>query len=67
MIYLQDLSHNKISVLPPGMGYLVRLVELNLSHNQLGELPPDIVNLRGRYLSTIKSSDPLVSASFHHK
>lgn len=36
-------------MLPPGMGYLVRLVELNLSHNELQELPPDIVNLRGNY------------------
>lgn len=33
--------------LPSGMGYLVRLIELNLSHNKLCELPPDIVNLRG--------------------
>lgn len=41
------MSHNKITKLPPGMGYLVRLVELNLSHNKLTELPPDIVNLRG--------------------
>lgn len=47
---MQDLSHNKLTVLPPGMGYLVRLVELNLSHNELTELPPDIVNLRGRSL-----------------
>lgn len=47
---MQDLSHNKLTSLPPGMGYLVRLVDLNLSYNELTELPPDIVNLRGRIL-----------------
>ncbi|CAH2234399.1 jg21203 [Pararge aegeria aegeria] len=46
MLTFLDISHNKLTVLPPGMGYLVRLVELNLSHNELPELPPDIVNLR---------------------
>lgn len=46
---MQDLSHNKLTSLPPGMGYLVRLVELNLAHNELQELPPDIVNLRGSF------------------
>lgn len=49
-LFIQDLSHNKLTKLPPGMGYLVRLVEFNLSHNQLQELPPDIVNLRGKDL-----------------
>ncbi|RZC39469.1 leucine-rich repeat-containing protein 40-like [Asbolus verrucosus] len=42
-----DLSHNVLTKLPSGMGYLVRLTEINLSHNKLIELPPDIVNLRG--------------------
>lgn len=44
---LQDLSNNNLTNLPPGLGYLVRLTDVNLSHNQLTELPPDIVNLRG--------------------
>ncbi|XP_059046590.1 leucine-rich repeat-containing protein 40-like isoform X3 [Achroia grisella] len=46
LVTMKNMSHNKLVELPPGMGYLVRLVELNLSHNQLQELPPDIVNLR---------------------
>lgn len=48
-VWLQDLSHNNLTLLPPGMGYLVRLTEIDLSHNKLTELPPDIVNLRGEY------------------
>ena len=29
------------------MGYLVRLLSLDLSHNMLRELPPDLTNMRG--------------------
>lgn len=47
MILIQDLSHNNITTLPVGIGFLVRLTEINVSHNSLTELPPDIVNLRG--------------------
>lgn len=43
----QDLSHNKLIELPSGIGFLVRLTDVNFSHNNLKELPPDIVNLRG--------------------
>lgn len=36
------------------MGYLVRIIDLNLSHNKLTELPPDIVNLRGLSKTWVK-------------
>lgn len=50
-IIFQDLSHNSLTSLPTGMGYLVRLTELNISHNKLTELPPDIVSMRGNYIN----------------
>lgn len=31
------------------MGYLVRLITLNLSHNMIKELPPDITNMRCKF------------------
>lgn len=43
---LQDLSYNELETIPVGIGFLVRLIELDLSHNKLKELPADTVNLR---------------------
>lgn len=35
--------------MPSGIGFVVRLTEINFSYNKLTELPPDIVNLRGTH------------------
>lgn len=35
------------------MGYLVRLVTLNLSHNMIKELPPDMTSMRCKFYITI--------------
>uniref|UniRef100_T1GFI2 Leucine-rich repeat-containing protein 40 n=1 Tax=Megaselia scalaris TaxID=36166 RepID=T1GFI2_MEGSC len=43
---LNDLSNNQITSLPGGMGFLVRLTELNCSYNEINELPADFVNMR---------------------
>ncbi|XP_015589722.1 leucine-rich repeat-containing protein 40 isoform X4 [Cephus cinctus] len=43
---LDNLSCNNLISLPIGMGYLVRLVSLDISHNMLKELPPDITSMR---------------------
>lgn len=46
---LQDLSHNNLSDLPVGMGYMVRLITLNLCHNVIRELPPDMMSMRCKF------------------
>jgi len=40
-----DLSHEKITELPPEIGKLHKLTELDLDNNQLTALPPEIANL----------------------
>lgn len=35
------------------MGYLVRLISLDLNHNILKELPPDLTNMRGMIYSNL--------------
>lgn len=45
-----DLSHLSLVVLPPEIGLLIGLQELNLQNNQLTKLPPEIgklIHLRG--------------------
>ncbi|XP_046390373.1 leucine-rich repeat-containing protein 40-like isoform X2 [Ischnura elegans] len=48
LIMLENLevSHNKLTVVPPGVGFLTRLKQLSMSHNDISDLPPDIGNLR---------------------
>jgi hypothetical protein len=45
LVKLVSLSKCKISKLPPEIGKLTKLKELDLSDNQLTSLPPEIVNL----------------------
>lgn len=44
---LQDLSHNQLYEIPPGIGFLIRLLDLNVSFNKLISIAPDISNCRG--------------------
>lgn len=39
------LSHNKLSVLPPGIANLINLEILNLTNNQLEELPVSLSSM----------------------
>ncbi|KAJ6637501.1 Leucine-rich repeat-containing protein 40 [Pseudolycoriella hygida] len=41
-----DLSHNELTSIPEGIGFLVRISKLTLSHNKLKNLPDDMVNIR---------------------
>lgn len=47
---VQDMSHNALTVLPPGVGFLTRLTHLLANNNHIGDVPPDVGNLRGQYL-----------------
>ncbi|KAG8236960.1 hypothetical protein J437_LFUL016156 [Ladona fulva] len=46
MLDYLDISHNKLSAVPPGVGFLTRLKHLSMSHNNISDVPPDIGNLR---------------------
>lgn len=45
----QDVSHNSLTSLPYGIGYLQRLVKLNASENQIKELPVEIGDCFGKF------------------
>ena len=47
-MFLQDLSHNQLHTVPSGIGFLIRLFDLNISHNNLKSIAPDISNCRGK-------------------
>lgn len=51
----QDVSHNQLTSLPCGIGFLVRLTNLTASHNKLVDLPNDIVNMRGKSALLLKN------------
>ncbi|MBF0566905.1 MAG: leucine-rich repeat domain-containing protein [Nitrospirae bacterium] len=44
-----DISGHKLTELPPEIGTLAKLQDLNLSYNQLTELPPEIGKLTNLY------------------
>lgn len=48
----KDVSHNNLKALPNGIGFMVRLIELNASHNNLKTLPDDLSMLRSNYCCT---------------
>jgi Leucine-rich repeat (LRR) protein len=45
------MSHNRLTVLPPDVGYLTHLTQLSALHNAITDVPPDVGNLRGQYLT----------------
>lgn len=54
-----NLSKNKITALPDGIGKLQDLAELDLSYNQFTSLPPDIEELNESLTSLDISHNPL--------
>lgn len=50
--FFKDLSYNNLGEIPAGMGFLVRLITLNLSHNTITELPPDVTSMRCKFRDT---------------
>jgi len=45
------MSHNRLTVLPPDVGYLTHLTQLSALHNAITDVPPEVGNLRGPYLT----------------
>ena len=42
------MSHNNLTKIPPGIGYLQRLSKFNASDNQINELPEEIGDIFGK-------------------
>jgi internalin A len=58
-----NLSLNKLTILPPEIGQLIKLTRLDLSYNQLSSLPPEICQLP--YLEEIHlKGNPLTSPPY---
>ena len=45
--FCQDVSHNDLSTLPLGVGFLTALTKLDASHNRLADVPPELTGLMG--------------------
>jgi len=52
---MQDLSSNKLSSVPPDIGFLSYCTHLNLSNNMLTELPEDIGGLIGTFPEKVQN------------
>ncbi|KAL5016231.1 hypothetical protein ScPMuIL_005820 [Solemya velum] len=47
VLSFQDISNNQLGSLPHGLGYLTKLIKLNVSNNKITEIPPEIGCMNG--------------------
>lgn len=53
LFFFQDLSHNKLITLTPGVGFLNRLKHVNLSNNELHSIPHELTAVCGMVISLL--------------
>ena len=46
--FVQDMSNNELTTLPKAVGYLCKIIKLNVANNQLQSLPAEIGTMNGR-------------------
>lgn len=54
-VHQLDISHNKLTELPPGLQFLKKLKKLNLSHNLLSTLTDELLAL-----TSLVQNEPLL-------
>ena len=56
--FVQDMSNNELTTLPKAIGYLCKIIKLNVANNQLQSLPAEIGTMNGiNRLKPIKRSN----------
>lgn len=53
LFFFQDLSHNRLITLTPGVGFLNRLKHVNLSNNELHSIPHELTAVCGMVISLL--------------